>query len=81
MELEVLTLAAKRKQFVFDELMLERLNKLSNRLAGKTETDIMRDSLAHFLGTVERDQPVWMTVPSEVQKAKLPDHNRGPRER
>ena len=75
-ELEVLALPKTRKHFVADELTLERINKLSNRLAGKTDTEIIKDSLAHFLGTIERDLPVYVTAPSEVQKSKPADHKR-----
>lgn len=77
--LEVLELPKQRRNFAFDELTIERLNKLSNRLGGKTDTDIIRDSLAHFLGSLERDQAVWMTAPSEVQNSKASDHKRGQR--
>lgn len=67
--LEVLRLPREARSYRFDEQTLERLNKLANRLQGKNETDIVRDAVAHFLGTLERDQPLWMTAPSEAQKA------------
>jgi len=79
--LEVLRLPREARSYRFDELTLERLNKLSNRLAGKGETEIVRDALGHLLGSLERDQAVWMTAPSEVQKANPSGHKRPERDR
>lgn len=44
------------------------MNKLTGRL-GKTETEIVSVGVAHLLGSLERDQPIWMTAPSEAQKS------------
>jgi len=43
-----------------------RLAKLALRL-GKSKTDVLETAVVHLLGTLERDQAVWMTVPSEPQ--------------
>jgi hypothetical protein len=74
-DLEILSLPARpTRNYRLDELTLERLNKLAGRLGGKTETQIIIDAVAHFLGSIERDQPVWVTSPSEGQKS----HKRRP---
>jgi hypothetical protein len=67
-ELEILHLPRATRSYRFDELTMERLNKLAGRL-GKTETEIVSAGVAHLLGTLERDQPIWMTAPSEGQKS------------
>jgi hypothetical protein len=68
-ELEIVHLPRATRNYRFDEQTIQRLNKLSNRLGAKTETDILEDAIAHLLGSLERDQPVWMTAPSEVLKS------------
>ena len=48
-----------------------RLRKLCYRL-GKAERDraeVLETAITHCLGSLERDQPLWMTVPSEPQTA------------
>lgn len=62
--LEILHLPKATRSYRFDELTIQRLNKLANRL-GKTETEIVSTGVAHLLGSLERDQPLWMTAPSE----------------
>jgi hypothetical protein len=69
-ELEIYNLARPtQRSYRFDEQTVERLNKLSNRLGNKTETQIITDAIGHLLGSLERDQPIWMTAPSESQKS------------
>ena len=45
----------------------EQLEVLHDVL-GKTESEILEDAVAHLLGTLERDQPVWLTAPSDRGK-------------
>ena len=72
--LEIVHLLRATRNYRFDELTMERLNKLANRLGSKTETEIVSVGIAHLLGSIERDQAVWMTAPSETQKS----HKRHP---
>lgn len=66
--LEVLHLPRTTRSYRFDELTIQRLNKLTGRL-GMTETETVSRGIAHLLGSIERDQPLWMTAPSEAQKS------------
>jgi hypothetical protein len=68
-ELEILHLPRATRNYRFDELTVQRLNKLANRLGSKTETEIVSVGIAHLLGSIERDQAVWMTAPSEATRA------------
>jgi hypothetical protein len=51
---------------------LERLAELME----KSDTQIIEDAIAHLLGTLERDQPLWATRPGDVKSS----HKRGPRD-
>jgi hypothetical protein len=53
----------------------ERLERLRG-LMDKTEAEILEDAVAHLLGTLERDQPIWPTAPSDRQTR----HKRPPRD-
>jgi hypothetical protein len=44
-----------------------RLQRLS-RILDKSDTAIIEDAVAHLLGTLERDEPVRMTSPSDDPK-------------
>lgn len=43
-----------------------RLAKLALRL-GKSKTEVLELAVTHLLGSLERDQAVWLTAPSEPQ--------------
>lgn len=45
----------------------QRLERLSKML-DKSDTAIIEDAIAHLLGTLERDEPVRMTAPSDAAK-------------
>jgi len=45
-----------------------RLERLS-RILDKSDTAIIEDAIAHLLGTLERDEPIRMTAPSDTSKA------------
>ncbi len=73
-EIRILELPRVTRSYRFDDRTLERLNKLARRLPSKSDTAILEDAIAHLLGTLERDQPTWMTAPSDSQKG----HKRPP---
>lgn len=65
---EVLEMPRKTQSFRFSDRTRERLDKLGAILPGKSETAILEDAVAHLLGSLERDEPVRMTAPSDSQK-------------
>jgi hypothetical protein len=44
-----------------EDKRLERLR----RMVDKSPSGVLSLALAHLLATLERDQPIWLTVPSE----------------
>lgn len=67
-ELEIVNLPRTARSYRFDEQTIQSLNKLANRLGSKTDTEIVSIGIAHLLGSLERDNPIWMTAPSDTQK-------------
>ncbi len=70
-EVEILSLPERpsTRQYKWDDLTVERLDKLAEVLPQKDEASILRDAIGHFLSTLERDERPWMTVPSELEVA------------
>ncbi len=64
------------RSYRWDERTAERLDKLARLLPTKNETEILTDSVAHFLSILERDERVSMRVPSEA----VPRHKSARRE-
>lgn len=60
------------RSFRFSTVTSRRLERLSDLLE-KSDTAILEDAIAHMIGTLERDQPVWLTAPSDGRK----HHKRG----
>jgi hypothetical protein len=54
-----------------EDKRLERLR----RMVDKSPSGVLSLALAHLLATLERDQPIWLTVPSEPSEpvAELSD--------
>lgn len=49
-----------------------RLDRLQRKL-GKSQAAIVDEALTHLLGTVARDQAVWLTVPGELEEMPEPE--------
>ena len=45
-----------------------RLDRLQRKLSA-SKTQVVEDALVHLLGSLERDQAIWLTVPGEAQEA------------
>ena len=56
--------AAKARTFRLTDLDDKRLDRL-RRMVDKSPSAVQSLALAHLLATLERDQPIWLTVPSE----------------
>lgn len=63
------------RSYRFTNGSVKKLERLSGLLE-KTDTQIIEEAIAHLLGTLERDQPVWMTSPPGDEKT----HKRPPRD-
>ena len=57
-------MAAKPRTFRMTNLDDKRLDRL-RRMVGRPASAVQSLALVHLLATLERDQPVWLTVPSE----------------
>lgn len=55
------------RSFRFSKVTSERMARLADLLE-KSDTAILEDAIAHLLGTLERDQPVWQITPAELRK-------------
>jgi hypothetical protein len=56
--------AAKPRTFRLTDLDDKRLDRL-RRMVDKSPSAVQSLALVHLLATLERDQPVWLRVPSE----------------
>jgi hypothetical protein len=52
------------RNFKFGPLTAKRLEKLGRKL-DKSDTAILEIAITHLLSTLERDEPVRMTIPTE----------------
>ncbi len=59
------------RSYRFTNSTASRLEKLADILE-KSDTAIIEEAIAHLLGTLERDQPVWLTSPPKA----VPKHPR-----
>lgn len=59
----------KPRSFRLSAHSLSQLDRLCSRL-DKTRSEAVAIAVTHLLATVERSQPVWVTVPSEDPDAK-----------
>ena len=59
--------SANSRSYRFTNSTTKRLERLSDILE-KTDTAIIEEAIAHLLGTLERDQPVWLTSPPKGHK-------------
>ena len=57
-------MAAKPRTFRLTDLDDKRLDRL-RRMVDKSPSAVQSLALVHLLATLERDQPVWLRVPSE----------------
>lgn len=64
------------RQYKWDERTIERLDKLADLLPHQDEVDVLRVAVGHFLSTLERDERVLMTVPSEQAETARGGHKR-----
>jgi len=60
------------RSFRFTNSTAKKLDRLA-RLTEKSDTAIIEDAIAHLLGTLDRDQPVFLTSPRDSEKG----HKRG----
>lgn len=71
MEQAILRLMAPEKgtsrSFRFSGITAKRLERLG-KMVEKSDTAIIEDAIAHLLGTLERDEPIRMTAPSDDPK-------------
>lgn len=58
-------------RFRINRRSLDKLARL-RALLEKSDADILEDAIDHLLGTLERDQPVWKTAPSDSRKGHKP---------
>jgi hypothetical protein len=82
--------AAKPRTFRLTDLDDKRLDRL-RRMVDKSPSAVQSLALVHLLATLERDQPVWLRVPSEPDEpvpepsddeethASIPSNGRGKR--
>ena len=61
------------RSYRFTNSTTKKLERLSD-ITEKSDTAIIEEAIAHLLGTLERDQPVWLTSPRDAEKT----HKRGP---
>jgi len=61
------------RSYRFTNSTTRKLEKLADLLE-KSDTQIIEDAIAHLLGTLERDQPLWATSPGDDKKS----HKRPP---
>lgn len=62
------------RSYRFTNSTVSKMERLA-ALLEKTDTQILEEAVAHLLGTLERDQPVWMTSPKDREEG----HKRPPR--
>jgi hypothetical protein len=62
------------RSYRFTNSTAKKLERLSD-LTEKTDTSIIEDAIAHLLGTLERDQPIFLTSPQDPRKG-----HKGPRD-
>lgn len=55
------------RSYRFTNGSVKKLERLG-RLLEKSDTQIIEDAIAHLLGTLERDHPVFLTSPGDTQK-------------
>jgi len=60
------------RSYRFTNSTASRLERLADMLE-KSDTAIIEEAIAHLLGTLERDQPVWLTSPPKGRDG----HKRG----
>jgi hypothetical protein len=61
-----------QRGFKFSGVTAKRLERLG-KILEKSDTAIIEDAIAHLLGTLERDEPIRLTAPSDVPNR----HKRG----
>jgi hypothetical protein len=78
-EAEIITLVPRptTRQYKWDDLTVERLDKLADIFPYKDEVDILRDAIGNFLSQMERDERPSLIVPSERRRAAK-SHKRRP---
>ncbi len=50
------------------------MTRLRTRLPGRSQTDVISLSLTRLLASIERDERVHLTAPSDEQPDNPPDH-------
>lgn len=55
------------RSYRFSKVTQDRIERLGELLQ-KSDTQILEDAIAHLLGTVDRDQPVWVTSPHDRKR-------------
>jgi predicted transcriptional regulator len=55
------------RSYRFTNSTAKKLERLAD-IMEKSDTAIIEEAIAHLLGTLERDQAVWMTSPKDAQK-------------
>lgn len=61
------------RSYRFSNGSVKKLQRLSAIRPDMSDTAIIEAAIAHLLGTLEREQPVWLTSPGDLQKS----HKRG----
>jgi hypothetical protein len=75
LRLNMPTEKSKSRNFRFTNSTNSKLERLADILE-KSDTAIIEDAIAHLLGTLERDNPVYLTSPRGTEKT----HKRPPRD-
>ena len=55
------------RSYRFSKVTAERQERLAELLQ-LSDTAILENAIAHLLGTIERNQPVWLTSPTDLNK-------------
>jgi predicted DNA-binding protein len=55
------------RSYRFTNSTAKKLERLA-AITEKSDTAIIEDAIAHLLGTLERDNPIYLTSPKDVQK-------------
>lgn len=63
------------RSYRFSNSTANRIKRLAELLE-KSDTQIIEDAIAHLLGTLERDQPLWAISPEDLKKL----HKKPPRD-
>lgn len=59
------------RSYRFSKVTADRLQRLADLLE-KSDTAILEDAIAHLLGTLDRDEPIYLTSPNDRQKRHKP---------